>query len=52
MMNDGKKLNTRASGVIAAAVMLSRVLGLVREVLELVSAWRARQTRERLRQLL
>jgi putative peptidoglycan lipid II flippase len=32
-MNDGKKLNTRASGVIAAAVMLSRVLGLVREVL-------------------
>jgi len=33
MMNDGKKLNTRASGVIAAAVMLSRVLGLVREVL-------------------
>ena len=32
-MNDGKKLNTRASGVIAAAVMLSRLLGLVREVL-------------------
>ncbi len=32
-MNDGKRLNTRASGVIAAAVMLSRVLGLVREVL-------------------
>jgi putative peptidoglycan lipid II flippase len=32
-MNDGKKLNTRASGMIAAAVMLSRVLGLVREVL-------------------
>ena len=32
-MDDGKKLNTRASGVIAAAVMLSRVLGLVREVL-------------------
>ena len=32
-MNDGKKLNTRASGVIAAAVMLSRMLGLVREVL-------------------
>lgn len=32
-MNDGKKLNTRASGIIAAAVMLSRVLGLVREVL-------------------
>ncbi len=33
MSADGKKLNTRASGVIAAAVMLSRVLGLVREVL-------------------
>ena len=32
-MNDGKTLNTRASGIIAAAVMLSRVLGLVREVL-------------------
>lgn len=32
-MEDGKRLNTRASGVIAAAVMLSRVLGLVREVL-------------------
>jgi putative peptidoglycan lipid II flippase len=32
-MNDGKKLNTRASAIIAAAVMLSRVLGLVREVL-------------------
>jgi putative peptidoglycan lipid II flippase len=32
-MNDGKSLNTRASGMIAAAVMLSRVLGLVREVL-------------------
>ena len=32
-MNDGKKLNTRASGIIAAAVMCSRVLGLVREVL-------------------
>ena len=32
-MNDGKKLNTRASGIIAAAVMLSRLLGLVREVL-------------------
>lgn len=32
-MNDGKRLNTRASGIIAAAVMLSRVLGLVREVL-------------------
>jgi putative peptidoglycan lipid II flippase len=32
-MNDGKQLNTRASGIIAAAVMLSRVLGLVREVL-------------------
>ncbi len=27
------KLNTRASGVVAAAVMLSRVLGLVREIL-------------------
>jgi len=32
-MNDGKTLNTRASGIIAAAVMLSRLLGLVREVL-------------------
>ena len=32
-MNDGKRLNTKASGIIAAAVMLSRVLGLVREVL-------------------
>jgi putative peptidoglycan lipid II flippase len=32
-MNDGKKLNTRASGIIALAVMCSRVLGLVREVL-------------------
>ena len=32
-MNDGKKLNTRASGIIAIAVMCSRVLGLVREVL-------------------
>jgi putative peptidoglycan lipid II flippase len=28
-----RKLNTRASGIIALAVMLSRVLGLVREVL-------------------
>ena len=28
-----EKLNTRASGIIAAAVMCSRVLGLVREVL-------------------
>ena len=32
-MSDGKKLNTRASGVIAVAVMFSRVLGLVREIL-------------------
>ena len=32
-MSDGKKLNTKASGIIAAAVMCSRVLGLVREVL-------------------
>jgi putative peptidoglycan lipid II flippase len=32
-MNDGKRLNTKASGIIAAAVMLSRILGLVREVL-------------------
>ncbi|MDX2080968.1 MAG: murein biosynthesis integral membrane protein MurJ [Terrimicrobiaceae bacterium] len=32
-MSDGKKLNTKASGVIAIAVMFSRVLGLVREVL-------------------
>lgn len=30
---DGKTLNTRASGVIAVAVMCSRVLGLVREML-------------------
>ena len=33
MKGDGKTLNARASGVIAAAVMLSRVLGLVREML-------------------
>ena len=32
-MSDGKKLNTRASGIISIAVMCSRVLGLVREVL-------------------
>lgn len=32
-MTDGKKLNTRASGVIAAAVMCSRALGLIREML-------------------
>ena len=32
-MSDSKKLNTKASGVIAIAVMCSRVLGLVREVL-------------------
>lgn len=32
-MSDGKKLNTKASGVIAVAVMCSRVLGLVREIL-------------------
>ncbi len=32
-MSEGKKLNTRASGIIAVAVMCSRVLGLVREVL-------------------
>lgn len=32
-MSDGKKLNTKASGVIAIAVMCSRLLGLVREVL-------------------
>ena len=32
-MNDGKRLNTKASGIIAAAIMFSRVLGLVREVL-------------------
>lgn len=31
-MSNGKKLNTRASGVIAVAVMLSRVLGLIREI--------------------
>lgn len=29
---DGKRLNTKASGIVALAVMLSRVLGLVREV--------------------
>ncbi|GAB4169708.1 MAG: murein biosynthesis integral membrane protein MurJ [Terrimicrobiaceae bacterium] len=33
MSADGKRLNTRASGVIALAVMCSRVLGLVREML-------------------
>jgi putative peptidoglycan lipid II flippase len=32
-MSGGKKLNTRASGIIAVAVMCSRILGLVREVL-------------------
>ena len=32
-MNDGRKLNTRASGVIAVAVLCSRVLGLIREML-------------------
>ncbi len=32
-MSDGKKLNTKASGVIALAVMFSRVLGLIREIL-------------------
>jgi len=32
-VTDGKKLNTKASGVIAIAVMCSRVLGLVREML-------------------
>lgn len=32
-MSDDKKLNTKASGIIAIAVMCSRVLGLVREVL-------------------
>ena len=32
-MSDGKKLNTKATGIIAVAVMFSRVLGLVREVL-------------------
>ncbi len=32
-MTDGKKLNTKASGVIAIAVMCSRVLGLIREML-------------------
>ena len=32
-MSNGRKLNTRASGVIAVAVMCSRVLGLVREIL-------------------
>ncbi len=32
-MSSGKALNTKASGVIALAVMCSRVLGLVREVL-------------------
>jgi len=32
-MSDSKKLNTKASGVIAIAVMCSRVLGLIREIL-------------------
>lgn len=32
-MSDSKKLNTKASGIIAVAVMCSRVLGLVREML-------------------
>ncbi len=32
-MNDGRKLNTRASGLIAVAVLCSRVLGLIREML-------------------
>jgi putative peptidoglycan lipid II flippase len=32
-VNDTRKLNTRASGVIAVAVMCSRVLGLIREML-------------------
>ena len=32
-MSDSRKLNTKASGIIAVAVMCSRVLGLVREVL-------------------
>lgn len=32
-MSDSQKLNTKATGVIAVAVMFSRVLGLVREVL-------------------
>ncbi len=31
--SDNKKLNTKAAGVIAIAVMFSRVLGLIREVL-------------------
>lgn len=32
-MTDGKKLNVRASGVVAIAVACSRVLGLIREML-------------------
>ena len=32
-MSDGRKLNTTASGVIAVAVLCSRVLGLIREML-------------------
>jgi len=32
-VSDGKRLNTKASGIVSAAVMCSRVLGLVREVL-------------------
>jgi putative peptidoglycan lipid II flippase len=32
-VSDGRKLNTKASGVIAVAVMCSRVLGLIREML-------------------
>src|SRR6185312_10569920 len=32
-MSSGKTLNVKATGVIALAVMLSRVLGLIREIL-------------------
>ena len=32
-MSDSRKLNTKASGIISIAVMCSRVLGLVREIL-------------------
>ena len=37
-MDNSRKLNTKATGVIALAVMCSRVLGLVREVLSRLPA--------------
>ena len=38
-VNDGRKLNTRASGLIAVAVLCSRVLGLIREMLFAGPVW-------------